>query len=98
MRASSSGMSTWTSLPSRWRSASSAPTWSPWPWVSAMRRIGAPAVSAAAMSAPAAPPVVGVDEREAVVLAHEEGVDEAEAGELGQVRRDGDGLHRGSCA
>ncbi len=37
----------------------------------------------------------GVDERETVVLADEEGVHEAESGELGDRGRDGCGLHDG---
>ena len=88
MRASSSGIATCTWPSSRPRSSSSEPTWSPWPWATAMRRIGAPASCAASISAPPAARDGRVDEREPVVLAHEKRVNEAQPRELDQVRGD----------
>ena len=68
--------------------------WSPWACVRAMRTIGAPSSSAAAMIALAPPLHPGVHQREAVVLLDEVDVDEAQAGQLDEVVGDPGRLHR----
>ena len=66
--------------------------WSPWAWVSRIRTIGAPRSAAWARIALALPFERGVDQREAVVLLDEEGVDHAVAADPG-VALDGGNAH-----